>query len=205
MPYGFMDIARTPSVVAAQKEMGVDHLWSDFNGNRQFDRFTADEASFIAERDSFYMASVSESGWPYVQHRGGPPGFLNMLDQRTLAFADYRGNRQYVSTGNISADGRVCLFLMDYARRARLKILGRAEILALDADPQLTEQLTDAAYRPTIERIFKIRLQVFDWNCGQHINPRYSGAQVTEAIAPLRERIAALEAENEELRAHLGR
>jgi predicted pyridoxine 5'-phosphate oxidase superfamily flavin-nucleotide-binding protein len=204
MPYGFMDIARTPSVTAAQRKMGVDHLWTDFKGNRTFDRFTPDEAAFIAERDSFYMSSVSESGWPYVQHRGGPTGFLKMLDNRTLAFADYRGNLQYISTGNISGDGRVCLFLMDYARRARLKIFGRAEILPLDADLELTDKLVDLAYRPKIERIFKIGLEAYDWNCPQHINPRYSGAQVSEAVALLKDRIAALEAENVALRAQLG-
>ena len=200
-----MDIARTPSVLAVQKAMGSDGLWTDFKGNRAFDRFSDDEAAFIAERDSFYMATISESGWPYVQHRGGPPGFLKALDERTLAFADYRGNRQYISTGNIAADGRVCLFLMDYARRSRLKIYGRAEILSLEADPELTMLLTDTDYRPRLERIFRVRLEAFDWNCSQHINRRYTGAQVAEGVAPLRARIAELEAENAELRRHLGR
>ena len=125
MSYGFMNIALTPSVRAAQAAMGADHLWQDFKGHREFDRFTHNEAAFIAERDSFYMASVSETGWPYVQHRGGPRGFLKMVDDRTLAFADYRGNRQYISTGNLAADDRACLFLMDYAGRARLKVYVR--------------------------------------------------------------------------------
>jgi predicted pyridoxine 5'-phosphate oxidase superfamily flavin-nucleotide-binding protein len=204
MPYGFMDIARTPSVREAQKAMGVEALWDNFRGNRASERFSDNEAAFIAERDSFYMASVSETGWLYVQHRGGPPGFLKMLDERTLAFADYSGNRQYISTGNIAA-GRVCLFLMDYARRARLKIYAHAEIIGLDADPQLTERLIDLTYRPKLERIFRLRLQAFDWNCPQHIVPRYTGSQVAEAIAALKERIAELETENAELRHHLGR
>lgn len=200
MAHGFMDIALTPSVRAVQREMGSERLWAGLHGRRA-DRFGDDEAAFIAERDSVYLASVSETGWPYVQHRGGPPGFIAMLDDRTLAFADYRGNRQYISTGNISADPRVCLFMMDYARRARLKIYARAEILALDADPDLTMRFTASAYRVRLERIFRLTLEGFDWNCPQHINPRYSGAQVAEAVAPLRERIAALEAENAELRA----
>jgi len=124
MSYGFLDIAVTPSVHAAQAAMGADHIWKDFKGNREFDRFTDNEAAFIGARDSLYMATVSETGWPYIQHRGGPPGFLKILDDRTLAFADYRGNRQYISVGNLSTDDRACLFLMDYPHRARLKVSG---------------------------------------------------------------------------------
>lgn len=201
MSYGFLDIAITPSVRAAQAEMGADHLWRDFDGHRDFDRFTESEAAFIAERDSFYMASVSETGWPYVQHRGGPPGFLKLIDDRTLAFADYRGNRQYISVGNLAADDRVCLFLMDYGRRARLKIYAHVEVVALDADPALTELVTIAEYRAKLERIFRLRLEAFDWNCPQHITPRFTEREIAEAVRPLRERIAQLEAENDELRA----
>src|SRR5579871_5080000 len=137
MSYGFLDIAATPSVRAAQAAMGSGGLWQDFKGNRQFDRFTADEIAFISARDNFYMATVSETGWPYVQHRGGPRGFLKVVDDRTLAFADYRGNRQYISVGNLSTDDRVALILMDYPRRARMKILARVEIVAVEDDPDL--------------------------------------------------------------------
>jgi predicted pyridoxine 5'-phosphate oxidase superfamily flavin-nucleotide-binding protein len=111
MPYGFLDIAATPSVRAVQASMGTDRVWQDFKGDRAFDRFSENEAAFIAARDSFYIATVSETGWPYIQHRGGPPGFLRLLDDRTIAFADYRGNRQYISTGNLAANDRACLFL----------------------------------------------------------------------------------------------
>jgi predicted pyridoxine 5'-phosphate oxidase superfamily flavin-nucleotide-binding protein len=142
MSYGFLDIAVTPSVRAVQAQMGADPIWQDFKGHREFDCFTENEAAFIADRDSFYMATVSETGWPYVQHRGGPRGFLKLVNDRTLAFADYRGNRQYISTGNLAADDRACLFLMDYAHRARLKVYTRVETLALDADPALTELVT---------------------------------------------------------------
>src|ERR1700742_986112 len=114
MSYGFLDIAGTPGVRAAQAAMGSDHLWQDFKGHREFNEFTDDEVAFIAERDSFYMATVSETGWPYVQHRGGPPGFLKVVDEKTLAFADYRGNRQYISLGNLGTDDRAALILMDY-------------------------------------------------------------------------------------------
>ena len=203
MSYGFMNIALTPSVRAAQAAMGADHLWQDFKGHREFDRFTHNEAAFIAERDSFYMASVSETGWPYVQHRGGPRGFLKLVDDRTLAFADYRGNRQYISTGNLAADDRACLFLMDYAGRARLKVYARVEQVALDTDPALTDLVTVPGYKAKIERIFRIRLESFDWNCPQHITPRFTEDEVNEAVRPLRDRLGALEAEIAGLRARL--
>ena len=203
MSYGFMNIALTPSVRAAQATMGADHLWQGFKGHREFDRFTHNEAAFIAERDSFYMASVSETGWPYVQHRGGPRGFLKMVDDRTLAFADYRGNRQYISTGNLAADDRACLFLMDYAGRARLKVYARVEQVALDADAALTDLVTVPGYKAKIERIFRIRLESFDWNCPQHITPRFTEDEVNEAVRPLRDRLGALEAEIAGLRARL--
>jgi uncharacterized protein len=135
MPYGFLDIAATASVREAQRENGSADYWSGFHGERTFDRFRESEAAFIAARDSFYMATVSETGWPYVQHRGGPRGFLKLVDDRALAFADYRGNRQYISTGNLAADDRACLFLMDYRHRARLKIYAHVETLALGDDP----------------------------------------------------------------------
>lgn len=203
MSYGFLDIAMTPSVKAVQAEMGADHVWQDFAGHREFDRFSDSEAAFIADRDSFYMATVSETGWPYMQHRGGPRGFIKLVDDRTLALADYRGNRQYISTGNLAADNRACLFLMDYAHRARLKIYVRVDTLALDADPALTALVTVPGYKAKLERIFVLHLENFDWNCPQHITPRFTEQEVDEAVAPLRERLAQLEAENLELRARL--
>lgn len=203
MSYGFLDIAITPSVQAAQAEVGADRIWRNFKGHREFDRFTENEVAFIAERDSFYMASVSETGWPYVQHRGGPPGFLKVVDEKTLAFADYRGNRQYISVGNLAANDRACLFLMDYPNRARLKIYAHVEKLALDADPALTALVTDVAYGAKLERILRVRLETFDWNCSQHITPRFSELQVARAVHPLRERLAELESENAALRARL--
>ena len=203
MSYGFLDIAATPSVRAVQAKMGVDRIWQDFKGHREFDRFTENEAAFIAARDSFYMATVSETGWPYVQHRGGPRGFLKLLDDRTLAFADYRGNRQYISTGNLAADDRACLFLMDYTRPARLKIYARVETLALDADRALTALVTTSDYKAKLERIFRLHLETFDWNCPQHITARFTEQDIAEAVRPLRDRLAQLESENVELRARL--
>lgn len=204
MPYGFLDIAITPSVRAAQAEMESDHLWQDFRGHRTFDRFTPNEVAFIAQRDSFYMATVSETGWPYVQHRGGPAGFLKIIDDKTLAFADYRGNRQYISLGNLTADDRAALILVDYAHRARLKIYARTEVLGLADDLALTEQVLDPAYRAKPERLFRLHLEAFDWNCAQHITPRFTEAEITTAVEPLRERLMMLERENAELKARLG-
>jgi predicted pyridoxine 5'-phosphate oxidase superfamily flavin-nucleotide-binding protein len=199
MSYGFLDVAITPSVAAAQAKMGAAALWQDFRGHRESDRFTANEAAFIAERDSFYLASVSQTGWPYVQHRGGPVGFLKMLDERTLAFADYRGNRQYISTGNLAANDRACLFLMDYARRARLKIYAHVETVALEDAADLTAAvMMPGKAKP--ERIFRLRLEAFDWNCPQHITRRFTEAEIAALVTPLRERLTALETENAQLR-----
>lgn len=205
MAYGFMDVARTPAVRAAPAEMGADHLWSDFHGHREFDRFTDQEAAFIAQQDTLYLASVSETGWPYVQHRGGPPGFLKMLDDQTLAFADYRGNRQYISTGNFKANDRACMILVDYPRRARLKIYAHVETLALDADTALTNRVLDLDYGAKPERIFRLRLEAFDWNCPQHITRRFTEPEIATVIQPLRERVAQLERENASLLEKLGR
>ncbi|HSB95864.1 MAG TPA: pyridoxamine 5'-phosphate oxidase family protein [Spongiibacteraceae bacterium] len=203
MSYGFLDIAVTPAVRAAQAAMDSEQLWTEFKGHREFDRFTDNEAAFIADRDSFYMATVSETGWPYVQHRGGPRGFLKLIDDRTLAFADYRGNRQYISVGNASSDDRACLFLMDYARRARLKIYVHAEVVALDADPALAELVAVPGYKAKLERIFRLRLAAFDWNCPQHTTPRFTEQEIAEAVRPLRDRVEFLESENAALRERL--
>ncbi|MEA3537452.1 pyridoxamine 5'-phosphate oxidase family protein [Rhizobium sp. CC-YZS058] len=202
MPYHFLEVAVTPSVRAAQAEMGAEQIWLGGH-DRPSDRFTESEIGFIAERDSFYMASVSETGWPYVQHRGGKAGFLAVLDEQTLAFPDYRGNRQYISAGNFSTNDRACLFRMDYPRRARLKIYAHVERLTLDEDPALTARLADPSYRGKPERIVKLRLEAFDWNCPQHIVPRYTEAQIDAAVRPLRDRLEQLESENAALRARL--
>jgi len=200
MSYGFLDIAVTPSVKAAQADNGSLELWSGFKGHRAFDRFTEAETAFISQRDSFYMASVSESGWPYVQHRGGPAGFLKVLDDKTLGFADFSGNRQYISLGNITADDRVSLFLMDYAQRMRLKIFAHAEVKDLSSDPDLASPLSLPGYKARIERGMILHLEAFDWNCPQHITPRFTEAEISAATEPMRARLAALEEENKALR-----
>lgn len=202
MAYGFLDVAVTESVRDVQQQLGVGHMWENFRGDRDFDRFTDQEAGFIADRDSFYIATTSETGWPYVQHRGGPKGFLKLLDDRTLAFADYRGNFQYISVGNLAASDKACLFLMDYPRRARLKIYVHAQTMSLEADPALTTAVLEGAPRRA-ERIVRLRLQNFDWNCPQYIVPRYTEAQLEDSLRPIREQLAALEMENTALRAQI--
>ena len=203
MSYGFLDVAITPSVRAAQVAMGSDQLWQDFKGHRAFDRFTADGVAFIAARDSFYIASVSETGWPYVQHRGGPVGFLRVLDERTLGFADYRGNRQYISLGNLSADDRVSLILMDYPGRRRMKIYARTEPSDLDGDPALAARLATPGYKAKPERGYLLHLEHFDWNCPQHITPRFTEAEIAAATQPMLSRLDGLETENATLRVRL--
>jgi predicted pyridoxine 5'-phosphate oxidase superfamily flavin-nucleotide-binding protein len=203
MAYGFLEIAGTPSVKAAQAANGSGRLWTDFKGKRAFDRFTEAEMQFVAARDSFYMATVSESGWPYVQHRGGPPGFLRVLDDTTLAFADFRGNRQYISLGNAAANDRVALILMDYPNRRRLKIYARIESNDLSADSALAEKVALPGYKAKPERAFLLHLEAFDWNCQQHITPRFSEAELSTALAPVRARLEQLEAENKALREKL--
>lgn len=165
------------------------------------DRLGENEAWFIGERDSFYLSTVSETGWPYIQHRGGARGFLKVIDSRTVGFADFRGNKQYISRGNLDHDGRVALFLMDYAARTRLKIFGRARVVEAAERPELVASLTVPEYRAQVERAVLIEIEAFDWNCSQHIPELYPREEVLEAVADLRERIADLERENAALRA----
>ncbi|MGK4579566.1 pyridoxamine 5'-phosphate oxidase family protein [Kitasatospora sp. HPMI-4] len=161
------------------------------------------EQAFIAAQDGFYLGTVSETGWPYIQYRGGPRGFVHVLDERTLAFADVRGNRQYISTGNVRANKRVALFFMDYARQARLKIFGQAEVKSLEQYPGLAEQLDDVRAQGHVERLMEIRVEGISWNCPRHITPRYTVEEIEQATEPLRSRLAELEQENARLRSLL--
>jgi hypothetical protein len=189
----FMQIVLTPAVQRAQDTYFGRHQSVD--AAPEINPLTREEAAFIAARDSFYMATVNSDGWPYLQHRGGQAGFLKVLDPQTLGFADFKGNRQLVSTGNLAASDRVSLFLMDYPRRERLKILGHARVLDARAERDLAAQLTPAPdLLGKVERLFLIQVVSFDWNCPQYITPRYTEAEVQVAVAPLRQRIADLEA-----------
>ncbi len=202
MAQNFAEIAFTPLVKQQQELHGSRHAYARMeHAPSGFDRLGPDEQQFIRARDGFYMASVTETGWPYIQHRGGNPGFLHVLDDHTIGFADLRGNRQYISTGNLLHDSRVALFFMDYAAQSRLKILGRAEIHEGDAEAaRLLNLLTMPEERTPAERAILIHVEGFDWNCQQHITPRYSEAELTTILAPMRQRLEALEAENKRLK-----
>jgi len=197
MVHRFAEIAFTEAVKAAQTRNGsraqYRRLEERAGPNAEL---TAREAAFIAARDSFYLATVGETGWPYVQHRGGPPGFLKVIDPRTLAFADFGGNRQFVSVGNVETNDRAALFLMDYARQTRLKLLGRMRMFDLgDAPPEIVFEIELPDYPARIERVAVIEVAAFDWNCPQHITPRFTESEVRASVQPLHDRIAALEAE----------
>ncbi|MBK6908891.1 MAG: pyridoxamine 5'-phosphate oxidase family protein [Rhodocyclaceae bacterium] len=178
MARAFSEIAFTKTVRALQSIMGSRESYAafDITPDRR-DRLGATEAEFIAERDSFYQATVGETGWPYVQHRGGPKGFLKVLDDKTLGFADFRGNFQFISVGNLQTDDRISLFLMDYTAQRRLKILGRVRVVSEDDGPKAQAAIAALevpGYRAHVERGFVITVEAYDWNCPQHITPRYT-------------------------------
>lgn len=207
MARAFAEIAFTPAVRAAQERHGSATSYGRFLAPEaeRGDRLGPRETAFVEQRDGFYQATVSSSGWPYVQFRGGPRGFLKVLDDRTVAYADFRGNRQYLSTGNLAEDDRVSLILMDYPNQARLKLWGRARLVDETDDPELVASLADPAYRARPERAVVITIEALDWNCPQHIPQRLTLEELDPHLAPLREKVRALEAENEKLRADLDR
>ena len=196
MSRAYSDIAFTPTVRDMQTRMGSRKNYAalDRTTDRR-DRLTAKEIAFVEARDSFYQATVSETGWPYVQFRGGPAGFLKALDDRTLAYADFRGNVQYISVGNLLTNDRVSIILMDYPNQRRLKLLGRVRLVSAEEDPALLQKLQHADYAAIVERAAVITIEGYDWNCPQHITPRYTAAEIEAATAPLHRRIAELEAE----------
>jgi uncharacterized protein len=198
MSHAFAAIAFTPSVKAAQEHDGSRAAYArNFDGKAEpsNDRLGAAEVEFIGAQRSFYMATVSETGWPYLQHRGGPVGFLKVLDDKTLAFADYAGNRQLISVGNLAGNDRVALVLMDYAQRVRLKILGRLTVSDISAEDALAKTLVDPGYRARPQRAMIITVEGFDWNCPQHIPVRIDADEVQRALEERDARIAALQAQ----------
>jgi hypothetical protein len=198
----FAELAFTPLVKDQQQQHGSRHLYERVEQSFDLgDRLGQYEQAFIRERDGFYMASVTETGWPYIQYRGGAKGFLHVLDDRTLAFADLRGNKQYISVGNLQHDHRVALFFMDYPAQQRLKILARAEVHEGDAEARkLTQTLQMPEEKSPAERAVLIHIAAFDWNCPQHITPRYTEEELSKMLEPMRRRLEALEAENAKLR-----
>jgi predicted pyridoxine 5'-phosphate oxidase superfamily flavin-nucleotide-binding protein len=189
----FMQLVLTPAVQQAQDKYFGRHQIAE--NAPETDPLTRSEAYFIASRDSFYMATVSETGWPYVQHRGGPAGFVKVLGPNLIGFADFKGNRQLISTGNLDMTDRVALFMMDYPQRTRLKLLGHARVLSARENPELADQLAPEGLRGKVERLFIIQVISYDWNCPQYITPRFTATEMENYVAPLKARIAELEAQ----------
>ena len=198
----FGDILFRGAVEAEQERRGSRSAYAKMTEQPAPEALSSRETEFIEARDSFYMASVSEDGWPYVQHRGGPAGFLKVLDGATLGFGDYRGNKQYVSTGHFSRNHRAALFLMDYPNRRRLKILATVDIQEADEDPALAARLSMEG-SGKVERLFLLNIEAFDWNCPQFITPRFTTDEMREALAPKFAEMERLQLENASLKQRL--
>ena len=195
------DIAFTPAVKAVQERKGSRKGYAKMEAKGGWQNaITDDLAAFIAERDSFYLGTASADGQPYIQHRGGPKGFLKVVDDTTLAFADFKGNRQYITAGNLSENGKAYIFLMDYANRRRIKIWGRARVVV--DDPELLERLADAGYKAVPEQAVVFEIEAWDVNCPQHITRRYTEREMASLVGPLQARIGELEAQVAALRGH---
>lgn len=195
MANNFASIAFTPAVKVLQEKYGSRVSYDRMEKRSVIDGLSENEKSFIAQRDSFYMASMGESGFPYIQHRGGPKGFLKVIDSKTLGFIDFAGNKQYITAGNLATNNNISLVMMDYPNRARLKIYAKAEVVELSNRPNLLNTLTlaDYAYKP--ERMMVLTIEAFDWNCPQHITPRYTIEEIEEALLSQTEYIKKLEEE----------
>ncbi|MGQ0556976.1 MAG: pyridoxamine 5'-phosphate oxidase family protein, partial [Nitrospiraceae bacterium] len=202
MAMKYLETMMTESVLRAQQQC-YGHA-AKITDAPERDLLGEEEAEFIAARESFYLGTVSETGWPYVQHRGGPKGFLRLMNSSTLIFADYQGNRQLLSTGHLSVEDRVSLFLMDYPNRTRLKILGHARVEDARLHPDFAAQLANPGMKARVERIVLIDVVSFDWNCPKYITPRYSLDEIEELAEPLRTRITELESELHAARAGTG-
>ncbi len=200
MGNNFGSLVFTPMVKALQEKYGSRRQYARMEGSSPPGHLSLDESTFIAEQESFYLATVGATGWPYVQYRGGSKGFLKVIDDHTLAFADFQGNKQFITSGNLATDNRIALIMVDYPRQARLKLLGRVEIFEGDAARDWVKQLRTEGYKAVISRVFVIRIEAFDWNCPQHIKRRFTEEQIQEALAPFERRLHDLETENQELR-----
>ena len=182
----FMEFAFNDSVRKVQEQYGTRAPYQKMESKTEFrNKLTWQEKGYIKNRDSFYMSSVGENGWPYMQFRGGPKGFLKVIDENTIGFADFRGNGQYISTGNFNATKKTVLFLMDYTQQQRLKIWAEAEVLHAADHPELLEKFKMPDYEATIERFFIFKVHAFDWNCPQHITPRYTKEEIQKGLVKL--------------------
>lgn len=195
MATNYASLAFTDQVKVLQEKYGSRASYERMEKRQVIDGLSENEVHFIRERDSFYMATIGENGFPYIQHRGGPKGFLKVIDRNTIGFIDFSGNKQYISVGNLATHKNTSLILMDYAAQARLKVYARTEIVALNAKPEWANLFTLENYAARPERILVFHIQAYDWNCPQHITPRYTAEEVEEALEPQRAYIRQLEEE----------
>ncbi|WP_037308964.1 pyridoxamine 5'-phosphate oxidase family protein [Ruegeria halocynthiae] len=204
MPRAFSELTFTPAVRAHQERMGSAATYARFveGGPQQGHEIGPAEKTFIEARDGFYQSTVSETGWPYVQYRGGPVGFLKVLGAQTIGYADLSGNKQYISRGNLDGNDRVAMILMDYANQRRLKILGR--ITFTEGEAAASSLYPEGAEAPA-ERAVIIRVDALDWNCPRHITPRFTEAELRPHLNSLGQQMAQLQAENERLKQELAK
>lgn len=189
MAHKYAELMFTENVKSMQQQQGSRKSYARMEHGDDYNaQLGHKELEFLSESDSFYMASVSETGWPYVQHRGGPKGFIKIIDEATIGFADFRGNKQYISVGNFQANNRVSVFFMDYKNKRRLKMIGRVQVVG-ENESDILEKLSDPDYKAKVERGLIITIEGFDWNCPQHITPRYT----KEDIQPLMDKLVELE------------
>jgi len=203
MAKNFAAIAFSTAVKEMQEKLGSRSSYARMERDTYVDGLTENEVDFITQRDSFYMASIGEKGFPYIQHRGGPKGFLKVLDTKRLGFIDFKGNMQFITVGNLATNNNVALIMVDYPARARLKIFARAEIAELKDNPELFDKLDLDGYKFRPERMMILNIEAYDWNCPQHIIPRYSVEEIEQAFAPQRNRMVQLEEEVKALKAKI--
>jgi predicted pyridoxine 5'-phosphate oxidase superfamily flavin-nucleotide-binding protein len=203
MAKNFGAIAYSDSVKEMQEKLGSRVTYARVERDTYIDGLTDNEVDFIGQRDSFYMASIGANGFPYIQHRGGPKGFLKVLDSKRIGFIDFKGNMQYITVGNLVTNNNVALIMVDYPARARLKIYAKAEIVSLKDNSALYDLLDLSEYKFRPERMMVLNIEAYDWNCPQHINPRYSAEEIEQAFAPQRDRMVQLEEEVKALKAKI--
>jgi len=200
MAANYQSVAFGEETKRLQEKYGSRSAYARVEKTSFYDGLSENETAFIAERDGFYMASNGKDGFPYIQYRGGPAGFLKIIDSQTIGFLDFSGNKQYISAGNLKVNDKVALIIMDYARKARLKIYARAEIVELGADSALEHLLDLHGYKGKPERIIKLRIEAYDWNCPQHIVQRFTIPEIEDAFAAQKDYIIALKQEIESLK-----
>lgn len=200
MAKNFAEIAFTDAVKELQEKHGSRKGYERMEKFNVIDGLSENEMDFIENRDSFYLASIGVKNFPYIQHRGGPKGFVKVIDKNTIGFIDFTGNKQYISVGNFATNNNVALIMMDYPARARLKIFATADIVELKDNPELLESLDLGEYKYRPERMMVFHIEAYDWNCPQHITPRFTVEEIENALKPQLEKITQLEKENQLLK-----